>query len=157
MSLHDALPIVAADAPGRGGAGNGAGHVGRQAGRLGHVADGGARAVVDHRRGEAGAVAAVFRIDVLDHLLAALVLEIHVDVGRLVARGRDEALEQEAHPNRVDGRDVQAVADGGVGRRAPDLAEDAAAARERSEEHTYELQSLMRNSYDGSCLKKTKT
>ena len=43
----------------------------------------------------AGAVAAVFLVDVLDHLLAPLVLEIDVDVGRLVALGADEALEQQ--------------------------------------------------------------
>ena len=44
---------------------------------------------------DAGAVAAVAVVDVLDHLLAPLVLEIDVDVGRLVALGRDEALEQQ--------------------------------------------------------------
>ena len=42
-----------------------------------------------------GAVAAVAGVDILDHLLAPLVLEIDVDVGRLVALRRDEALEQE--------------------------------------------------------------
>ena len=40
--------------------------------------------------------AAVLAVDVLDHLLAALVLEVDVDVGRLVALGADEALEQQA-------------------------------------------------------------
>ena len=54
-----------------------------------------ARAVADDRGGDAGPVAAVFGVDVLDHLLAPLVLEIHVDVGRLVARGGNEALEQQ--------------------------------------------------------------
>ena len=49
-----------------------------------------------------GAVAAVFLVDVLDHLLAPLVLEIDVDVGRLVALLGDEALEQQvaASPGR---------------------------------------------------------
>ncbi len=49
-------------------------------------------------RGDAGVLAAVFAVDVLDHLLAPLVLEIDVDVGRLVALRRDEALEQEVVP-----------------------------------------------------------
>jgi hypothetical protein len=53
-----------------------------------------AGAVGDDGGGDAGAVAAVLLIDVLDHLLAPLVLEIDVDVGRLVALGGDEALEE---------------------------------------------------------------
>ena len=40
-------------------------------------------------------MAAVFVVDVLDHLLAPLVLEIDVDVGRLLALLGDETLEQE--------------------------------------------------------------
>ena len=44
-------------------------------------------AIADHRRGERGAIAAVSVVDVLDHLLAPLMLEIDVDVGRLVALG----------------------------------------------------------------------
>ena len=46
------------------------------------------------------------RIDVLQHLLAPLVLEIDVDVGRLVALARDEALEQHGRPAlRIDRSD----------------------------------------------------
>ena len=40
-------------------------------------------------------LAAVSFIDPLEHLFAALVLEIDVDVGWLVALGREKALEQE--------------------------------------------------------------
>ena len=68
--------------------------------RLADLADRAAAAVADHRGGEAGAVAAVFFVDVLDHLLAALVLEVDVDVGRLVALGADEALEQQVEARR---------------------------------------------------------
>ena len=67
----------------------------RQAEGLADLAHGRARAVGDDGGGDAGAVAAVFLVDVLHHLLAPLVLEIDVDVGRLVALGRDEALEEE--------------------------------------------------------------
>ena len=66
-----------------------------QAEDLADLADRRARAVGDDGGGDAGAVAAVFLVDVLHHLLAPLVLEIDVDVGRLVALGRDEALEEE--------------------------------------------------------------
>ena len=62
--------------------------------RLADVADGAARAVVDDGGADGGAVAAVACVDVLDHLLAPLVLEVDVDVGRLVALLGDEALEQ---------------------------------------------------------------
>ena len=97
---------------------------------LADLADRAARAVADHGGGETGAVAAVFLVDVLDHLLAPLVLEIDIDVGRLVARGADEALEQDVDAGRVDRGDAEAVADDRIGRRAAPLAQDAAAARE---------------------------
>ena len=93
------------------------------------VAQRGARPVADHHAGQRGPVAAVLAVDVLDHLFAALVLEIDVDVGRLVALGRDEALEQQAGLGRVDLGDAQAVADHRIGRAAATLAEDALGAR----------------------------
>ena len=69
------------------------------------------------------------RVDVLDHLLAPLVLEVDVDVGRLGPLGGDEALEQQAAAHRIDLGDAEAVADRGIGRRAAALAEDALRAR----------------------------
>ena len=94
----DALELGGADraaahAPDRGG--ERADRVVRQAEDLADLADRRAAAVGDHGRGDAGPLAAVSAIDVLDHLLAPLVLEIDVDVGRLVALGGDEALEQQ--------------------------------------------------------------
>ena len=56
-----------------------------EAERLADVAHRALRPVGDERRGERRAVAAVFRVDVLHHFLAPLVLEVDVDVGRLVA------------------------------------------------------------------------
>ena len=82
-------------------------------------------AVMDHRGAEPGAVAAVAVVDVLDHLLAPLVLEIDVDVGRLVARLRDEALEDHGADLGRDRGDAERVADHRIGRRAAALAEDA--------------------------------
>ena len=101
----------------------------REAERLAHLAHRRAPAIGDDGGGDPGAVAAVAGIDILDHLLAPLMLEIDVDVGRLLPLGRDEALEQEIDLGRIDIGDGEAVADGGVGGRAAALAEDAELAR----------------------------
>ena len=74
-------------------------------------------------------VAPIVLIDVLDHLLAPLVLEIDIDVGRLVAIGGDETLEQKAAVARIDIGDAQAVADRRVRGRAAALTKDVPAAR----------------------------
>ena len=96
----------------------------RQAHRLADLAHRRAAAIGDDGGGDAGAVAAVAAIDILDHLLAPLMLEIDVDVRRLLPLRRDEALEQEIDLGRVDIGDGEAVADGGIRRRAAPLAED---------------------------------
>ena len=44
-----------------------------------------AAAIADHNSGKAGAIAAIFIIDVLNDLFAAFVFEIDVDVGGLAA------------------------------------------------------------------------
>src|SRR6188474_936798 len=72
------------------------------------------RAITDHHGGERGAAAPVFPVDVLNHLLAPLVLEVDVDVRRLVALARDETLEEQAHARRVDFRDAERIAHHGV-------------------------------------------
>src|SRR5487761_430450 len=69
-------------------------------------------------------LAAILAIDVLDHLFASLVLEIDIDVGRFVAIGADEALEQKIALRRIDGGNAEAIADGGIGSRAAALAEN---------------------------------
>ena len=102
----------------------------REAENLGRLADRRARAIGGHRGGQARPLAPVALVDVLDHLLAPLVLEVDVDVGRLVALGRDEALEQKIEARRIDLGDPEAIADRGIGRRAAALAQNAARARE---------------------------
>src|SRR5690606_41423178 len=62
--------------------------------RAAGVAQHAGRPVRDDHGGQRGAVAAVFFIDVLDDFFAALVFEIDVDVGRLVAFLADDTLEQ---------------------------------------------------------------
>ena len=101
----------------------------RQTQRLGHVAHRALAAIADHRGRQRRTLAAVLVIDVLDHLLAPLVLEIHVDVGRLVALLADEALDQQVHPRRVDLGHAECETHGGIGGRAAALAEDLLAAR----------------------------
>ena len=98
--------------------------------RLADLADRAAAAIADDRRGEVGVVAAVFLVDVLDHLLAPLVLEIDVDVGRLLALLGDEALEQEVDLLGIDLGDLEAIADDRIGRGAAPLAQNALGARE---------------------------
>ena len=102
----------------------------RQSHHLADFADRHFRAVVDHGRGDRGAVAAVAVVDVLDDFLAPLVLEIDVDVGRLAPFGGDEALEQQVDLGRIDGGDAEAVAHGGIRRRAAALAENLLLPRE---------------------------
>jgi hypothetical protein len=51
------------------------------------------------------------RVDILHHLFAPLMLEIDVDVWRLVAFGRDETFEQKIMLRRIDFRDAKAKAD----------------------------------------------
>ena len=83
--------LAAAHAPDRGG--ERADRVFRQPEDLADLADGGTAAIGDHGSGDAGMGTAVTLVDVLNHLFAPLVLEIDVDIGRLAAVGRDEALE----------------------------------------------------------------
>jgi hypothetical protein len=66
----------------------------------------------------------------LKDLFAPLVLEIDVDVGRLVALAADETLEEQVDAGRVDGGDAEAIADGRVRRRPAALAENPAGAGE---------------------------
>ena len=92
--------------------------------------DGAARAVMDHRRAKPGPVATVFGIDMLDHLLAAFMFEIDVDIGRLVAGFADETLEQQLAGGRIDRGDAQDIADRAVRGGTAPLAEDVLAAGE---------------------------
>ena len=108
------------------GVGQGRGDILGKAQRLAHLADGAARSIVDHRGADRRPLAAVALIDVLDHLLAPLVLEIDVDVRRLVALPGDEAGEQHVVVGLggVHRRHPQAETDHRIGRRAAPLAED---------------------------------
>ncbi len=92
---------------------------GRVAERAGHVAYGVLGAVLDDVRHLRRALASVLAIDPLDDLFATVGVEVHVDVGLLVAQARQEPFERELVEDRVDRRDVEQVADRAVGRRPP--------------------------------------
>ncbi len=99
--------------------------------RLAHLARRRARAVgADHRR-HGGAVRPVAPVDVLDDLLPRLARgQVEVDVRPLAPLLGQEALEEELHPDRVDGGDGEGVADRRVGGRAAALGHDALAPAE---------------------------
>ncbi len=97
---------------------------------LRHLPQRGPGTVGDHVRHLRGPVAAVALVDVLDHLLPALVLDVEVDVGRSVALGREEAFEQQAERNRVGLGDPERVTDRAVRRAPPPLAVDVGATAE---------------------------
>ena len=129
-----------------------------QAEDLADLADGAAAAIADHGRGQAGALAAVLLVDVLDDLFAPLVLEIDVDVGRLAALGGDEALEQQIDLLGIDLGDAEAITDDGIRRRAAALAQDAFRARAKRtmswtvrKNGAYSSSPIRRSSWSSAC------
>ena len=101
--------------------------IGRETQCPGHVTRRTAPPVADDVGRERRPRPTVLAVDVLEDLLAPFVLEIHVDIGWLVAFATDEALDQHLHPGRVHLDDAQHEADGRIcGRTAP-LAENAPA------------------------------
>ena len=91
---------------------------------LAYLADRALAAIVYHRGAKPRALPTVARVDVLDHFLAPLMLEIDVDIRRLVPRLADEPFEDHSTYFRTDAGDAQAVADHRIGRATPTLAED---------------------------------
>ncbi len=100
-----------------------------------HLRDGGAHVhrILEHARGVVDgllglhlavgddvrdALRAVDVAAMLDDIQPALIVEVHVDIGHLRALGRQEALEDEVIGKRVEGRDVERIADDRASRRA---------------------------------------
>ena len=108
------------------------GAVGHAQGAAG-VADGGLRAQGAEGDDLRDAVVAVLVGDVADHLVAAVVGEVHVDVRHLVPLDVEEALEDEVVRERVDVGDLEAVKDDAGRGAAADAHGDALAARELRE------------------------
>ena len=53
---------------------------------------------------------AVLLVDVLNHFLSPLVLDIQIDVWWFSSLPGDEPFEQQVHPDRIDGGNPQAIA-----------------------------------------------
>src|SRR5262249_9794820 len=98
--------------------------IGREAEGLAHLAESAPAAIADHLGDHGCAVAAVSIVDFLNHLFAALVLEVDVDVRRLAPLRREKALEEKVAPRRVHGGDAEDIANGAIRRAAAALAED---------------------------------
>ena len=92
--------------------------------RFADFANGAPRTIGNDRCGERRTLMAIAAIDVLNHFLAALMLEIDIDVGWLLAFGGDEAFEQQIDLGRIDGGDAECIADSGIRRRSPALTQD---------------------------------
>ncbi len=101
----------------------------RQPQRLADVTHRRLGSIGDDFGGHAAAFAAVLRVGVLQHDLAAFVLEVDVDVGGFVAFGGDEPLEEQIVPLGIDGRHAQAITDRAVRCRSATLAQDLLAPR----------------------------
>ena len=93
--------------------------------RLPHFARRALAAIRDDVGGHRRPTLAVLLVDVLNDPLAPIAArQIEIDVGPLAALLGQEALEQQLHLDRIDGRDPEAVADRAVRRRPAALHED---------------------------------
>ena len=90
-----------------------------------HLTNGTLAPIMDHSGAEPCPFATIAFINVLDHLFTAFMFEIHVDVGWLIARLRDETLKHHRAHLRAYARDAKAEAHHRIGRRSTPLAEDA--------------------------------
>ncbi|MDR9160943.1 hypothetical protein FEP45_06023 [Burkholderia multivorans] len=97
--------------------------------RLAGFAQHAARPIGRDGRRDRRAMLAVFFVDVLNHFLAPLMLEVDVDVGRLAAILADEAFEQQRALLGIHLGDAEAITDGRIRRRTAPLAQDVPAAR----------------------------
>ena len=75
-------------------------------------------------------MASVLSVDVLNDLLATLVLEIDIDVRGFIPLPTHKTLEEHIDSVRIDGRHSEREADGTVGRSTTSLTENASTARE---------------------------
>jgi len=102
----------------------------RIAERARHVAHRRTSTVRDHVGDLGGTQAPVALVHVLDDLFATIAFDVEVDVGRPVALGRQETLEQQPQRHRVGFGDAERETHGTVGRAAAALAENVVAFAE---------------------------
>ena len=85
---------------------------------------------MDHRGAQTRPVAAIAVIDMLDHLFAALMFKIDINIGWLIARFRNETLKHHRADFGADRSDTQTIAHHRIGRRSAPLTQDTAVASE---------------------------
>ncbi len=110
---------VAAHHEGRHGLGDAVTHDVGLAEHAGGVAHGGSRLDRRERDDLGHAVAAVLLRRVAHDVGAVALVEVHVDVGHLLAAGVEEALEEQVVADRVQVHDLEAVGHAAAGRRPP--------------------------------------
>src|SRR4051812_8527414 len=81
-------------------------------------------------RSQSGAFASVLFINVLNHFFAALMLEVDINVGRLVSSSGDESFKQQSSSNWIRFGDSEAVTDNRIGCGPSALAKDLTALGE---------------------------
>ena len=103
-------------------------HLLRKPQHLARLAHGAAAAIRDHIGRHGGPAFPIPRVDMLDDALALFPgRKIEVDVGPFPPLLGEKPLEEQVHPDRIDGRNAKRVTDSRVGGRASALAQDAAA------------------------------
>ena len=96
-----------------------------QAERLADITHRPAGAVSLDDGGQGRTIAAIGLVDPLDDFFAAFMLEIDIDIGRLLALARHEPLEQQFVADRIDAGDAEDEAHAAIRGRPPPLAQDA--------------------------------
>ena len=85
---------------------------------------------MDHRRGYPRTISTIFLVDMLDDLFASFMLEIDVNIRRLLTLCGDEPFKEEIMFRWIDRRDPEDKADSGIGCGASALTQDALAVGE---------------------------
>ena len=82
----------------------------RQAKRFADFAHGTFTPIGDHLGGECCSLTPIFAVDILNDLFTALVLEVNINIRRLVALATDESLKEQIDSIGINGRHAQAIA-----------------------------------------------
>ena len=104
------------------------GDIAGQPHRFGDLAHSRTATIGDHRCRDAGAFTPVFLVNILDDFFAPLMFEININIGRLIALGRNKTFKQQIQSAGVDSRDAEAIAHGRISRRAAPLTQNALTA-----------------------------
>ena len=82
----------------------------RQTQRLADFAHRTFTTIGDHLGGQGRPISPILAVDILNHLFTALVLEVNINVRRLVALATDESLKEQIDSIGINSRHAQAIA-----------------------------------------------